>query len=137
MKNETGVVAIIEFVGLVPKIYSFSVDESCEHKKTKGLNKSVVAIIVQGKYKNVLLNKKYSRHSMNRIQSEGHRIETNEINRNYLPCFADKVFILNNGYDWLALGYQSYIKNSYLNLNLGGLFRGLFWGGGGGEWGEG
>ena len=34
MKDETGSVAIGEFVGLKPKIYSFLVDDN-EHKKAK------------------------------------------------------------------------------------------------------
>ena len=38
MKDETGVVAIEEFVGLKPKMYSFLVDKN-EHKKAKGMNK--------------------------------------------------------------------------------------------------
>ena len=39
MKDEAGGVAIKEFVGLKPKMYSFSVDDSSEHKKAKGVNK--------------------------------------------------------------------------------------------------
>ena len=34
-KNETGGVAIQEFVGLKPKMYSFLVDDNSEHKKQK------------------------------------------------------------------------------------------------------
>ena len=44
MKDETGGVAIEEFVGLKPKMYSFLVD-NFEHKKVKGVNKNVVATI--------------------------------------------------------------------------------------------
>ena len=46
---------------------------------------------------------------MNRIQSKDHRIETYEINKISLPCFDDNIYIYkqNNGYDGLALGYQS------------------------------
>ena len=35
MKNETGGIAIEEFVGLKPKIYSFSVGDNNPHKKSK------------------------------------------------------------------------------------------------------
>ena len=38
-------VAIIELVGLKPKMYSFLVDDSSEHKKAKDVNKNVVATI--------------------------------------------------------------------------------------------
>ena len=42
---------------------------------------------------------------MNRIKTEDHRIGTYEINKISLPCFDDKIYVLNNGYDRLALGY--------------------------------
>ena len=42
---------------------------------------------------------------MNRIQSENHRIGNYEINQISLSYFDDKMHILNNRYDGLALGY--------------------------------
>ena len=56
-------------------------------------------------YKDVLLNKKCLRHSMNRIQSRHHRIGTYEINKISLSCFDEKIYIQNNGCDGLDLGY--------------------------------
>ena len=50
MKDETWGVAIEEFVGLKPKIYSFLVDDSSEHKKAKDVNKNVVATISHNEY---------------------------------------------------------------------------------------
>ena len=44
---------------------------------------------------------------MNRIQSKDHRMETYEISKISLSCFDDKIYIQNNRYDVLALGYQS------------------------------
>ena len=41
MKEETGGVAIEEFIGLKPKMYSLLVDNS-EHKKAKCVNKNVL-----------------------------------------------------------------------------------------------
>ena len=41
---------------------------------------------------------------MNRIQSKNQRTGTYEINK-FLSCFGDKIHILDNGYDGLALGY--------------------------------
>ena len=55
MKNETGGVATEELVRLKPKMYSFSEDNN-EHRKAKGVNKNVVAIIGNNEDKNVLLN---------------------------------------------------------------------------------
>ena len=68
MKDETAAVAIEEFVGLKPKMYSYLVDDNSEHKKAKGANNNVVATIIHNEYKDVLLNKKCLRHSVNRIQ---------------------------------------------------------------------
>ena len=41
MKNETCNVAIGEFVGLKLKMYFFLVDNNCEHKKEKDVNRNV------------------------------------------------------------------------------------------------
>ena len=57
------------------------------------------------KYKDVLLNKKYLRHSINKIQNKDHRIGTFGIGKIYLSCFDDKTCIQSNGLDWLAFGY--------------------------------
>ena len=67
MEDETTGVAIEEFVGLKPKMYSYLVDDNSEHKKAKGVNKILVARISHKEYKYVLLNKICLRHSMNRI----------------------------------------------------------------------
>ena len=42
---------------------------------------------------------------MNRIQSDNHKIGTYVVNKVSLSCFDDKIDILNNGYDGLAVGY--------------------------------
>ena len=52
------------------------VDDNSEHKKAKDVNVNIVATISRKEYKIVLLNKKYLRHSMNRIQSKDHKIGT-------------------------------------------------------------
>ena len=87
MKDKTGGVMIEKFVGLNPKMYSFLVDNS-EHKKSKDVNKIIVATIIYNEYKD-------------------HRIAICEINKISLSCFDEKMYIQNNGYDGLALGYQS------------------------------
>ena len=76
IRDETAGFAIEEFVGLKPKMYLYLVDDNSEHKKAKGINKNVVVTISHNKYKDVLLNKKCLRHSMNRIQSKAHKIGT-------------------------------------------------------------
>ena len=67
MKNKTTGVVIEEFVGLKPKMYSYLVDEISEHRKAKGVSKNVVVAISNDKNKDVLLNKKYLRHSVNKL----------------------------------------------------------------------
>ena len=93
MKDETGGVAIEEFGGLKPKMYLFLVGDNSEHKKTKNVNKNVVATISHNEYKDHLLNNKRIRHSKNRNRSKDHRIGTYEINKISLPCFDDKIYI--------------------------------------------
>ena len=80
-------------------MYSSLVDESSEYKKAKGVNKNIVATMDHREYKDVLLNNKCLRHS---FQSKNHKIVTRKIS---LSCFNDELYILNNGYDGLALGY--------------------------------
>ena len=56
-------------------MYSFLIDNS-EHKKARGVNRNVVETKSHNEYKDVLLNNKCMRHSMNRIQNNSHRIGT-------------------------------------------------------------
>ena len=88
-------------------MYLYLLDDNSEHKQAKGVNKNVVVTISHNKKKNVLLNKKCLRYSMNRIESKDHKIGIYEINKISLSCFDDKIYIQNNEYDGLALGYQS------------------------------
>ena len=61
-------------------MYSFLVDKT-KHGKAKDVNKNVVATISHNEYKDVLLNNKCRRHSMNRIQSKDHRTGIYEITK--------------------------------------------------------
>ena len=85
MKDETGSVAIEEFVRLKQKMYLFLVDDRNEHKKAKCLNKNVVARISHSEYRDVLLNNECLKYSMNRIQSKNHKIGTYKITK-FLYC---------------------------------------------------
>ena len=89
MKDETAGAANEEFVGLKPNIYSYLVDDNSEHKKAEGENRNIVVTISHNEYKDVLLNNKCLRHSMNRIQNKDHKIGTYEINKISLFCFDD------------------------------------------------
>ena len=74
-------------------------------QKAKGVNKNIVVTISHNEWIDVLLNKNCIRQSMNGIQSKDHRMEIYEINNISLSYFGDKIYIQNNGYDRLALGY--------------------------------
>ena len=86
MEDELSGVTIKEFVGLNPRTYYFFI------------------LSLNSEYKYVLLKRKCLRHSIKRVQSKNHRIGTYEIKKIYLSCFDDEIYILNNGYDELALG---------------------------------
>ena len=101
MKYESAGVAIKEFLGLKTKIDSFLLEDNNEHRKAKGVNRNVVATISPNEYKDVLLNNKCIRNSMNRIQSKHHRKGTYEMNKVSLLCFE------NNRYGGLALNYYN------------------------------
>ena len=53
IKHETAGVVIEEFVGWKPKMFSYLVDDNGEYKKTKGVNKNVVAIISPNEHRNI------------------------------------------------------------------------------------
>ena len=81
MKNKTSGGMTVRYNGLNTKMYLFLVNNS-EHEKVKSVNKSVAATITHDEQTDVLLNKKYLRHSMNKIQScKDHRTETFQINK--------------------------------------------------------
>ena len=96
---------IEDFVGLKTKIYSFLVDDNSEHKKGRGVNRNAVATVSYNEYKDVLLSNKCLRHAINKIQIKDHRIGTYKCNKSLLSCFDGKIYIPNNGYDRLDLGY--------------------------------
>ena len=79
-----------EFVRLKPKMYLILLSDSSKCKKAKDVNKNIAAKIRHSEYKDLLLNKKFLRHAVNRIQSKNHRIGTYEINKISLSCFDHK-----------------------------------------------
>ena len=105
MKDETAGVAIEEFLGFNPKMYSHLVNAKSELKKGKSVNKNVVATMSHNEYKDVLLSKKCLTRSINRIQSKDHKMGTYKIIKISFSCFDNKIYIQNNGYDGLALKY--------------------------------
>ena len=87
MKDKTAGAAVEGFSGLKPNICSYLVDDNSEHKKVKGVNKNVAATVSHNEYNDALFNKKYLRHSVNRIQSIDDGVGTYEINKIFF-CLA-------------------------------------------------
>ena len=73
MKDKMDEIAIEEFVGLKPKIYSVVVSDSNAYKKVKSVYKKVTKIN-HIEYRNVSHKKKFIRQSKNRIRSKIHKI---------------------------------------------------------------
>ena len=99
MKDEIGGVVVEEFVGLKSKMYSMKKVDCKEYNTAKG-----VSIATEfKKFKDILFNKKISRHKMKRIQSKKHKLGTYEIAKIYLSFFDNKRYVLDNGI--YTLGY--------------------------------
>ena len=78
-------------------MYSFITEESHESENLKGINKNVVDDELKHEdYKNVLFNRSYLRHEMNRTQSKDHNLGPYRII--FLSFYNDKKYILEDGY---------------------------------------
>ena len=68
-------------VGLRPKTYSCSIDDSIEDKKVKRTNKWVIKQILKfNDYRNCLVNNENILRSLQRFESKVHNVCTKEIN---------------------------------------------------------
>ena len=77
--------------------------------KTKG-----VCIATEfDKFKDVLFNKKFITHKMERIQSKKHKLGAYEVDKTSLSCFDDKRYVLDDGI--YTLSY--FLKNSVTSCN--------------------
>ena len=56
-----------------------------------------------------MFRKKVVRHKMKRILSEKHNIGTYIINKIYLSCFDDKIYILDDGINSLAYEHNGIV----------------------------
>ena len=100
MKDEYGGKSILKFVGLKSKIYSILGQSNNEKSTSKGHN----AFIEFQKFYNTLFKGKILRHTMRRIGSTNHNLDTYETNKRSLSCFDDKRYILKNGINTLVNG---------------------------------
>ena len=82
MKDELGGRAIMEFVALRPKTYSYLTDDCKEDKKAKGTKKCVIKRMIKfDDSKNCLLNGVVVLKSQQRFKSKGHNVYTENINK--------------------------------------------------------
>ena len=89
MKDET-LACLYSFVRLKFKMYTFITEGNQESKKEKTLIKKFVDDELRYKhYKNLLFNRSYMRHEMNRVQSKDQNIVSYRINKTSLSSYDD------------------------------------------------
>ena len=110
-KDETAGDAIIEFVGLKSKMYSYKT-ENKENKTAKGVKKNVIkSELSLSDFLDTLQKCNTMRHKMRTIRSEYHQISSYQINKVSLSPFDDKRYILDDGISSYAY-WNHKIKNN-------------------------
>jgi hypothetical protein len=105
-KNESPEHQIIEFVGLRSKVYAYTTDNNKDHKKCKGVKKSVVKKdLTVDLYKEALFSRKAKEIKQNTFRSHSHVIFTEEITKIALSSFDDKCFVKDNNIDTYTFGH--------------------------------
>ena len=106
IKDEFGGIIVETFVGLKSKMYSMNKTDCKECNAVKG-----VSIATEfNTFKNVLFNKKISRHKVRRIERKMHKLGTYEIDKISLSYFDDKRYVLDDGIHTLAYFHKEMIK---------------------------
>ena len=62
---------------------------------------------------------------MKRIQNKRHQIATYDINKISLPCFDDKRYILDNGFQSLAYFHSNIVVWFWDNLSYCSIYNGV------------
>ena len=110
-KDETGGKQIVEFVGLIAKLYSHKMLNGSEVKNCKGWQRKFTKRSIQlDDYRECLFSRKEQRGKMNVIRSYCHEIYTEEINKIALSSDDDKRVIMVDGIHTLAYGHTD-LKN--------------------------
>ena len=89
-------------------MYSIKKIDGSESSTAKGVNIATEF----NEFKEVLFNKKITRHKMKRIQAKKHKIGTYDIDKISLSCFDDKRFVLDNGIFNLAYFHKDCNKKN-------------------------
>ncbi len=110
-KDETSSKPITEFVGLRPKMYSFTTlrepnsDHTCEKMRAKGVQRAALQRIRHEDYLSQLRAPKENRLTNRRIGSHLHKLYTYEFPKRGLCAFDDKRYIEEDGITTLAHGH--------------------------------
>ena len=109
-KNES-IKQISEFVALRSKLYCYTTDDEKEHKRCKGIKKSVCDMKLNLKlYKDILFNRSTYNTSQNVIISDDHNIYSQTINKIALSARDDKIFIQDNNINTYCIGHYKTLK---------------------------
>ena len=104
-KDELGGKVMTEFVGIRPKMYSYTGEES--GKRAKGVKKSVLKkTITHDDYKKCLLNREVFHRDMPGLRSYNHVIKGETIHKIALAPLDTKRYILDDGITTLAFGHK-------------------------------
>ena len=106
LKDETGELSIVEWIGLRAKMYSFKTEDGKEKKTRKGIKKSVLKKEVKHQdFKDCLIEKKDYQHTMLGFRSQQHQLFTIKQTKKSLSPLDDKRYILSDGYTTRAYGH--------------------------------
>jgi hypothetical protein len=111
MKFETNDKLITEFVGLRPKLYSYTVyNDKKKHVRAKGVKKSAVQHDINHQnYKQALFGTKQEeiiQHcSFNLIRSKLHKIQSIHVNKISLSAIDDKRWVCDDNINTHAIGH--------------------------------
>ena len=112
MKDETGGKKITEFVGLRPKMYSFTVhgeeNNSDVHLRAKGISKATKKHLRHRDYVDQLQRPVENRRPNRRFAYKLHKMHTLEIQKRCLCAFDDKRFLLEDGAPFSFTFCQTY-----------------------------
>ena len=104
-----------EFVELKSKMYWKYADG-----KESNIEKGVNIATEFDEFKDTLFNKKAMMHTMKRIQSKKHKLETYEINKISLPCFDDKRYVQDDSINALAYFHKDINSHRWKKVLING-----------------
>ena len=112
-KDETAGDPILEFIGLRPKMYSFTTLSDMtngtvkEKHRAKGIQYAAAKLLTHAQYLNQLNNPSENRLTNRRIGSKLHELYTFATEKRALCAFDDKRYICEDGVNTLAFGHHS------------------------------